>query len=67
MDLDAAIRELWREKKRLDRVIARLEARFDAERPRKPRGRRSMTVEERAMVSLRMKEYWQKRRDPLGS
>jgi hypothetical protein len=67
MDIYAVIRELHREKERLDRTIAALElleANADAV-PRegaKRRGRKSMSPEEREQVSDRMKKYWAQKR-----
>jgi hypothetical protein len=68
MDLRSIIRELYKEKQRLDRIIAELEP-FEVDRaldPNKPapkgRGRKSMSAEERRQVSDRMKRYWAKRR-----
>ena len=76
MDIYRAIRELELEKKRLDGVIASLEA-FIAEgvdgnalpsvKPRKPRGRKVMTEQERSAVSERMRKYWDSRRATPGS
>ncbi len=70
MDLYKAIRELYEEKKRLDEVIASLEAFLaskaglgpELEQFQKRRGRKSMSPEERKQVSERMKEYWASRR-----
>ncbi len=68
MDLYKAIRSLYEEKKRLDRLIQsleRIQARgvvAPAEKPRSRRGRRSMSAEERREVSARMKRYWAARR-----
>jgi hypothetical protein len=66
MDFWAAIRELYIEKRRLDKVIATLEAltqRGNSEAgPR--RGRKNMPAEERQKVSERMKRYWARRRNP---
>jgi hypothetical protein len=68
MNIDKAIRELYEEKKRLDRVIASLEemqrnggvqALTPAE---KKRGRKSMDDEARREVSARMRRYWEERR-----
>ena len=67
MDIYGAIKELEAEKKRLDGVISSLET-FIAEgaigeilqgpKPRRPRGRKIMTPEERRNVSERMRKYW---------
>jgi hypothetical protein len=69
MDLSKAIRDLYAEKERLERVIASLEelqrkaeqspaSRQYAQR----RGRKSMGARERQEVSERMKKYWAGRR-----
>jgi hypothetical protein len=63
MNYDAILRELWDERRRLDRAIERLEAeQREAPRRKSTRGRKSMSKEERANVSKRMKDYWAKRR-----
>lgn len=69
MNLDAALRELIREWKRIKRGIARLEAqqrnveqRAKQLIPRSRRGRKMMGKEERLEVSRRMTEYWRTRR-----
>ena len=63
MDIYKAIHELMQEKKRLDAVIASLEARANGgSRERSRRGRKSMSTEERAAVSRRMAAYWAARR-----
>lgn len=68
MDLYKAIRALYDEKKRLDKLIESLEelhARGSrAERPaaRSRRGRKKMSAAERLEVSERMKKYWAARR-----
>lgn len=69
MDLLKAIRDLYEEKKRLDAVIASLELMVAAEirsparaPAAKRRGRKSMSREERQIVSDRMKKYWAARR-----
>ena len=73
MDVAKALRELYGEKKRLDAVIARLEARLRAGQAgpaAKPgarrRGRKSMSAAERLEVSKRMTLYWEARRARLG-
>ena len=72
MDLYKAIRELVEEKKRIDRIIASLEAMlkkgttvasdgakaFTAKR----RGRKNMSADERKDVSERMARYWAAKR-----
>jgi len=66
MDLDATLRELIREWKRIKRQIARLEAQQQPNikfRIKARRGRKGMTPEERQEVSRRMKEYWKARRE----
>jgi hypothetical protein len=68
MDLYKAIRELYEEKRRLDQVIASLEALQEvdgtSETPAAPkrRGRKSMSPEEKKEVSERMKGYWATRK-----
>ncbi len=69
MDLYKAIRDLYAEKERLERVIMSLEElqRSSAAAPELPptgkrRGRKSMSADERQEVSERMKKYWAKRR-----
>ncbi len=67
MDPQAVIRDLLEEKRRLDSVISFLESlESGAALPSGPvskrRGRRSMSSEERRIVSERMKNYWAKRR-----
>jgi hypothetical protein len=66
MDLFKAIRELHEEKKRLDGMIASLEAIIGEQERKTPavrrRGRKSMSAEERMEVSKRMQAYWAKRR-----
>lgn len=70
MDLLKAIRELYDEKRRIEQVIAHLEA-LSVQRVGAPtevpvaprrRGRKGMTEDEREEVSRRMKEYWANRR-----
>ena len=69
MDLDKTLRELYEEKKRLDRAIARLEERrAEQQQPkRSTRGRKSMGPEERLQVSARMAAYWAARRAGLAA
>jgi len=68
MDLEKSIKDLRIEKDRLDKAISILEtllAGGDIDPRvvrRSPRGRKSMSAEERRVVSQRMKEYWDKRR-----
>jgi hypothetical protein len=66
MDLNKALRELYEEKVRLDRAIARAESRLAAlskPQQRSKRGRKSMSPEERLQVSARMTAYWAARRE----
>ena len=63
MDVNKALRELHEEKRRLDVIIAALEARLgNGSRTRSRRGRKSMSPEERQQVSKRMSQYWEARR-----
>ena len=73
MDLYKAIRELVEEKKRIDRIIASLEAMLARGKvgtqgkgivkdPPKRRGRKSMSPEERREVSERMARFWAEKR-----
>jgi hypothetical protein len=69
VDLYQVIGELREEKKRLDRLIAALEA-IKNDQPKEKaasvsrrRGRKSMSENERREVSERMKRYWAARRD----
>lgn len=65
MDLLRAIKELDRERRRLDAVIERLETMLDEAKPSRPakrRGRKHMTAAERRAVAQRMREYWARRR-----
>ena len=66
MDVDKALRELYAEKKRLDRAIVALEDSIKALAGRAPdrtrRGRKGMGPEERLRVSKRMSAYWATRR-----
>ncbi len=70
MDLYEAIRQLYEERARLDRVIASLEELQKSAAGEntevvvqvKRRGRKSMNADERHEVSERMKRYWAKRR-----
>ena len=72
MDLYKAIRELYAEKEKLERVIASLEDLQRAAGGKGPlldgvrrRGRKSMNAKERVEVSERMKKYWASRRKQL--
>jgi hypothetical protein len=72
VDLYKAIRELVEERKRIDRIIASLEAMLAKgtlpgqgkapATPAKRRGRKSMGAEERRLVSERMSRYWAQKR-----
>jgi len=63
MDVYVILNELYAERRRIDRVLARLENRQRAEaRNSFNRGRKSMSAEERARVSERMRAYWSARR-----
>jgi hypothetical protein len=74
VDIYKAIRELVEEKKRIDRIIASLEAMLAKGRvvapgklevapaPPKRRGRKGMSSEERQQVSERMARYWAEKR-----
>jgi hypothetical protein len=74
VDLYKAIRELVDEKKRIDRIIASLEAMLKKGIPAtigtaaakaasgNRRGRKSMSAEERREVSERMARYWAAKR-----
>ena len=65
MDLFGAIRDLFEEKKRVERMIATLESKQRTQLglpPRRRRGRISMNEEERKQVSERMRRYWEQRR-----
>jgi hypothetical protein len=73
MDLYKAIRDLYAEKDRLERVIASLEelqrnalVAKEAQPKGKRRGRKSMNAKERMEVSERMKKYWENRRKKTG-
>lgn len=62
MDVQKALRELYREKIRLDGLISQLELKQQASvhevaKPHK-RGRKAMPPEERLEVSGRMTNYW---------
>ncbi|HOK44696.1 MAG TPA: hypothetical protein PLK67_02120 [Bryobacteraceae bacterium] len=68
MDLYKAIRALYDEKKRLDKLIESLEelhardSRTEGPAVRSRRGRKKMSEAERLEVSERMKKYWAARR-----
>ena len=66
MDVLKALRELYHEKSRLDRLIAICESKIneqDRRLTRSKRGRKSMSMEERKVVSERMRNYWAHRRE----
>jgi hypothetical protein len=72
MDIIKALRELHAERKRLNSVIASLEANLTGARKRGAakkgpgrRGRKSMSAAERLKVSKRMTLYWEARRAQL--
>jgi hypothetical protein len=72
MDIVKALRELYKEKRRLDAGIASLEARLktshngsSAKSTKRRRGRKSMSSAERLEVSKRMTLYWEARRAQL--
>ncbi len=64
MDLDAAIRALKADKRRLDEIIVALEKLTGWGSPlstpaKRKRGRKQMGQEERQLVSERMRRYWE--------
>lgn len=65
MDVEKTLRELYAEKRTLDATIASLEKRLAAggNGAAKKRGRRSMSTQERRVVSERMRRYWENRRE----
>lgn len=70
MDVIKALRELYLEKSRLDRLIAICQSKIneqDRRLSRSKRGRKSMSMEERKIVSERMRNYWAGRRAPNTS
>jgi hypothetical protein len=64
MDILKTLRELYEEKRRLDAIIASLEANKNgpAAKSAGRRGRKSMSPQERLKVSRRMTKYWENRR-----
>jgi hypothetical protein len=65
MDVLKALRELYLEKTRIDRLIAICESKIkeqDRRLSRSKRGRKSMSADERKIVSERMRKYWASRR-----
>ena len=72
MDLEKAIRDLLAERDRISGIIAQLELMQQHQgdgpaRTQKQRGRKSMSDEERAIVSNRMRQYWETRRKAKDS
>lgn len=66
MDVDKALRELYQERYRLDRAIAKLEIKqrtgvYEVLPPSRT-GRKTMSPEERQLVSQRMIYYWAQRK-----
>jgi len=65
MDVLKALRELYLEKTRIDRLIAICESKIkeqDRRLSRSKRGRKNMSADERKIVSERMRNYWASRR-----
>jgi hypothetical protein len=69
MDLYRALQDLYAEKEKLERAIESLEqlqrvkpGALPEQSSTKRRGRKSMSSEERAEVSERMKRYWEAQR-----
>jgi hypothetical protein len=64
MDLNKAIRDLYKERSKLNQLIAALEHLQSTGTLPAPgrRGRKSMDENERQQVSERMKKYWADRR-----
>lgn len=67
MDLEKAIRDLLAERDRISGIITQLELMQKHQgatppRNQKQRGRKSMSDEERILVSNRMRQYWESRR-----
>lgn len=72
MDLTRAIRELYAEKARLEKIISSLEQLLQgdvepAAATGKRRGRKFMNAQARKEVSERMKKYWAERRQQEGA
>ena len=72
MDLTRAIRELYAEKARLEKIISSLEQLLQGETvpaaaTGKRRGRKFMNAQARKEVSERMKKYWAERRQLEGT
>lgn len=69
MDVIKALRELYLERSRIDQLIAICDTKIrdqDRRLSRSKRGRKSMSMEERKVVSERMRNYWASRRDNKG-
>ncbi len=64
MDITKALHQLYAERERLNRAVARLEALISQSNTaeKSNRGRKSMPPEERLLVSRRITEYWAARR-----
>lgn len=66
MDLEKAIRDLLAERDRITAMILHLEQlekhRGQLPVQQKQRGRKTMSDDERALVSHRMRQYWEARR-----
>jgi len=70
MELPGIIKRLYKERVKLDGLIASLEQRQRHEAaatmatrpPKRPRGRTSMGADERQQVAERMRRYWAMRR-----
>ena len=64
MDYKSALNELYQELHRLGEVIKNLESLKQRKQPQplSRRGRKSMPVSERQIVSERMRNYWASRR-----
>jgi len=67
MDLYKAIGELRARKAQVERAIAQMEELLSGADHPKRRGRKSMSEQERAEVSRRMKNYWANRAKQKGS
>lgn len=65
MDYWKALRDLYDERRRLNQLIAKLEADANGVSSTAPtrRGRKGMPPEERTLVSERMRCYWAERRN----
>ena len=67
MDVEKTLQELYAEKRAIDATIASLERRLAGPRNGAPkkRGRKSMSPQERRVVSERMRRYWENRREQM--